>query len=234
MRSSSWRRISVAAALGLAAVAGVAHADPPGRLELTFEARRGDGGSPVADVRHRLRHDGARYELRESWEGRGIYGLAGSIERASRGMVDANGLRPVEYVDKRRGRLRDAVHFDWSARTLRQQRRGEVRSAPLPDRASDPLAFFYEFAFGEPAPAGGKMAVVNGRRISHYIFQLAGRERLSTAAGDFDTLKLLREKPDGERAELWLATKRSFIPVRILIVEDDGSRLDLIVTRISH
>src|SRR6266446_4937714 len=43
----------------------------------------------------------------------------------------------------------------------------------------------------------------------------------------------MRTGRDTERAELWLAKERDFLPVRLLIVGKDGTRLDQVATRIS-
>jgi hypothetical protein len=75
--------------------------------------------------------------------------------------------------------------------------------------------------------------VVDARHISDHDYVPAGREKLKTPAGEFNALKLVRSKPNGERAELWLAAEHSLIPVRILVVDEDGTQLDQVVTRIS-
>jgi len=75
--------------------------------------------------------------------------------------------------------------------------------------------------------------VVDARHISGQHYVPAGREQLKTPAGEFNVVKLVRSKPNGERAELWLAAEHSLIPVRILVVDEDGTQLDQVVTRIS-
>jgi hypothetical protein len=211
--------------------AGAVHAAPPEELEVAFEVRR--NGTPIADVVHRLQHDGARYQLSESWRGRGLYALAGQIRRTSHGAVASDGLRPVEYVDERTGRSTERAHFDWTSNTVTLQHRGIVRSLAMPQGASDRLAFVYEFSFDPPRSAGTKIHVIDARHISDQLYVPAGRERLRTPAGEFEALKLVRSKPNGERAELWLAAERSLIPLRILVVDEDGTQLDQIATRVS-
>jgi len=67
-----------------------------------------------------------------------------------------------------------------------------------------------------------------------YAYAVAGRETLKTAAGEFESLKLVKQRdPGDERAtEIWLAVKRHYLPIRVLVIEKDGTRLDQIVTRI--
>ena len=51
--------------------------------------------------------------------------------------------------------------------------------------------------------------------------------------GEFDTVKVVREGDGREKAELWLAADRAYIPVRVLVVEKDGTRYEQLATRIS-
>jgi hypothetical protein len=58
MRNWFWLLISAAAAVDAA---------PPERVELSYEVAH--NGSSVAQVAHRLHHDGRVYELTETWSG---------------------------------------------------------------------------------------------------------------------------------------------------------------------
>jgi hypothetical protein len=68
--------------------------------------------------------------------------------------------------------------------------------------------------------------------MSHHTYRLNGRERLKTPAGEFDAVKLIRRKDEGDVSEMWLATELGYLPVRILIVEEDGTRYEHVATRI--
>ena len=56
----------------------------------------------------------------------------------------------------------------------------------------------------------------------------------TTPVGEFDTVKVARQGDERETAELWLAAERAFIPVRLLVVEKDGTRYEQVATRISQ
>jgi pentatricopeptide repeat protein len=45
---------------------------------------------------------------------------------------------------------------------------------------------------------------------------------------------VVRQGDDRETAEVWLAPQYSYIPVRMLVVDKDGTRLEQIPTRISQ
>src|SRR6266513_2578204 len=195
----------------LISVAALAKAAPPARVE----------------------HTGGAYQITETWRGRGLFSLRGKIRRESRGAITAQGLQPLEYSDKRTGRDTERASFDWNAKTVTVQYQGDPKTLALPSHHQDRLAFFYQFAF--VPPQGGQVAldIIDGKGISDQRYSVENGERLKTPAGEFDKVKLVRRKESNERAELWLAKERDFLPVRLLIVGKDGTRLDQIATRIS-
>jgi hypothetical protein len=209
----------------------VAHAAPPGHVDIEYELRR--NGSPIAEVHERLEHGNGSYQLIETWRGKGFYRLLGKAKRVSRGNVTAEGLRPLEFSDERTGRDTARAWFDWQAGTVTMQYKGERHSRPLPAHAQDRLSFLLALSF---VPEGEQSIVFNiadGKGgLSRHEYQFAGRERLKTPAGEFDAVKLLREKED-ERAEIWLATQAGRLPVRVLVTEGDGTRYEQVATRIS-
>lgn len=221
MRSWFWLLISAAAA---------AQAAPPQRVELSFDIRR--NGASVAQVEQQLQHDGRLYKLTESWSGKGLYALLGSARRTSRGIVADEGLQPLEFTDERTGRSTARAIFDWQANTLTQQYRGEPRTEALPSDAHDRLAFLFDFAFSPPPAGEVSFELMDGRGQSHHVYSVGGTERLTTPAGQFHTLRLVR-RTKGELAEIWLATERSYLPVRVRVIEKDGTRYDQVVVKIS-
>lgn len=215
----------------LTSIAALANAAPPARLEITYELTR--DGSTVAEIVQNLEYGGGKYQLTEIWQGRGLFRLLGTARRNSRGDVGAEGLRPLEYTDERTGRDTERALFDWKAKTVTYQYKGPPTTTPMPPNARDRLQFLMQFAFKPPRGQQVVLDVIDGRGISDQIYQVEGRERFKTPAGEFDALKLVRRKENNERAEIWLAADRGYLPVRVLIVAKDGTRLDQVVTRIS-
>jgi hypothetical protein len=210
---------------------GPGHAAPPGRLDLSWELSK--DGSTIAVIQQKLEYGQGKYEITEAWEGRGFYRVMGHVKRLSRGEVGAEGLRPLEYSDERTGRDPERASFDWKAKTVTYQYKGSATTIPLPANPRDRLQFLLQFSFKPPRGEQVALDVIDGRGISDQIYQVEGRERFKTAAGEFDALKLVRRKEGNERAEIWLATDRDYLPVRILIVDKKGTRLDQVLTKIS-
>ncbi|MEO8143885.1 MAG: DUF3108 domain-containing protein, partial [Betaproteobacteria bacterium] len=199
--------------------AAAAVAAPPQRVEIGYEIQR--NGQALAEVTQRLEHDGRTYRLSETWKGKGILGLRGEAVRSSQGAIAADGLRPQKFEDKRPGRETRQTGFDPAAKTATLLRQ-------------DQLSFIWTFAFAPPRDTV-TASVADGKRVTSYTYQAAGREKLKTPAGEFDALKLVkrRDNPEDKVSEIWLAVDRQYIPVRILVVEKDGTRLDQVAVKIS-
>jgi hypothetical protein len=201
-------------------IATAAAATPPQRVEIGYEIAR--NGTVLAETSQRLEHDGRTYRLSETWKGKGLLALRGEAVRSSQGAVVADGLRPQKFEDKRSGRDSQHAVFDPAAKTatlLRQDR----------------LSFIWTFAFSPPTgPA--TVSVADGKGVTSYTYQPAGRERVKTPAGEFDALKLVkrRDRPEDKVTEIWLAADRNYLPVRVLVVDKDGTRLDTLASKITQ
>ncbi len=228
------RSLSLLLASAAAALATPLAAAPPARAEIAYEILRED--RPIAEVVLQFEHAGGRYRIVETWKGRGVYALAGGIVRTSRGSAGPDGVRPAEFTDERSRRAPSRAEFDWSAGTLTTQRRGETHTHALPADAQDRLSFLLALALAPPQRRPVSFSVTDGGGLSHYVYGAAGRERVKVAAGEFDAIKVARrpERADDRRVtEIWLAPSLGGLPVRILLVDKDGARLDQQATRIT-
>jgi hypothetical protein len=209
------RNIYLTIALSFAAAALAA---PPQRVEIGYEVAR--NGLVLAEVNQRLEHDGRSYRLTETWRGKGALSLRGEAVRTSQGTIATDGLRPQKFEDKRSGRDTQQASFDASSKT----------ATPL---RQDRLSFIWTFAFAPPKGAV-TVSVADGKGATSYTYEPAGRERVKTPAGEFDALKLVKRKanPDDKGTEIWLAVERNYLPVRLLVIDKDGTRLDTLAAKI--
>jgi len=215
------------------ALSALAQTTPPARVELEYELLR--NGRTMAEVVERLEHGNGTYQLTEIWRGKGMYALLGRAKRTSEGNLGAGGPRPREYVDERSGRDTQRVSFDWSANTITRRYKGATRTEPVPADTQDRLSFLLALAYSSQNGQPISVHVADGRGMSRHTYKPNGRERLATPAGEFDTVKLIRKNEgSSEVAEIWLAVGRSYLPVRILLVEKDGTRYEHVATRISQ
>jgi Protein of unknown function (DUF3108) len=212
-------------------VAPAAQAAPPPHVVIDYQVLY--NGGPLATVKHVLEHDGSTYRLSETWEGSGLLALLGEIRRTSQGRVTSHGLRPLEYVDIRPRRNKAIARFSWETRTLTQEFRDGPQAQPLPPHAQDRLSFLFAPAFNAPKTRPLEFNVADGKGLSHYEFAIVGHEHLSVPAGEFDALRLDQVDDGGRATQLWLDARRSYLPLRVLVVQKDGTRIDQVAARIT-
>jgi hypothetical protein len=233
----------------LLAWCGVAFAQPPHRVTLVYELSY--NGTVAAELTEVLEHDGKNFTLASEGRGKGIGALLyrGAAKRLCRGEIVGAGLRPLEYRDQRGDKPADIARFDWAKNTLTQEHEGKSETASMPAAGAssgasfpyqDRLSFLYNLAFqAAPDVKVGrqiKATLTDGKGLSQFQYQIAGKERLKTPAGELDTIHLVkqRENNDDRGTELWFASERDFLPVRILVIEKNGTRIDQVVTRIGN
>ncbi|HEU4352651.1 MAG TPA: DUF3108 domain-containing protein [Burkholderiales bacterium] len=216
--------------LALAMFTAGAHAELPARMQITYEVQR--NGRAMAEISAALEYANGRYSLTEQWHGRGMYALLGKAARTSSGTVAGSLLRPIEFSDERSGRDTARAWFDWGAKTLTMRYKGKTKREPIPPNAQDRISFVLALAL---APTGTKAMdfhLVDGKGVSHHVYDFGARERVATPAGEFEALKVERVTED-RRLEIWLATALGNMPVRVLVADSDGSRYDQVATRVS-
>lgn len=209
-------------------------ADAPKRVTLSYQLIR--DGLAVANVTEGLEHDGVRYTIVSEAVSSGIAALfsKGAIQRSSKGTVTPNGLRPEIYRDERTGRPPAVARLDWKNRVIILEEQSESQQMALPDPTHDRLSFLYSFAFRPPPDKDYRFAMTDGRHLSAYHYLVTGKDSLATPLGNLDTLKLAREREDGQGSEVWLSAEHHWLPVRVRVTEKDGTVIDQVVTAIHY
>ena len=210
----------------------IAMAAPPQRVTIQYEMSR--NGSAMAEVSETLQHDGRTYSVSSEVQGKGIYALMGVLRRSSKGAIDASGLKPAEFRDQRGNRAPVVAKFDWAKRTIVQERDGKSETLEMPAVLHDPLSMAYTFSFVPLSAREIRFTRADGKGVTPFRFVVVGTEKLKTPAGEMPALHLSKERdgPEDKETDIWLASERNFLPLRILVVEKDGTRIDQIVTHI--
>jgi hypothetical protein len=218
----------------LALWAAAAQGAPPQRITLSYEMIR--NGNVLGDVVETLEHDGRTYSITSETKGRGILSLFGTLKRTSRGRVTPEGLRPDEFRDQRGASWAVSAKFDWIARSVTQERKGKSETLKMQGTAQDPLSLAYSFAFAPPKGKEYGVTRADGRGLTPFRFTVVGNEKLATPAGELQTLRVAKvpDGPEDKSTDIWFAVERDFLPVRVLIVDKDGTRADQILTRIGN
>jgi len=221
-------------------VAGACAAQPPQKLSLSYDLSY--NGVVAAELTEVLEHDGKHFSLTSEGRGKGIGALLyrGAAKRSCRGEVTSAGLRPLEYRDQRGDKPAAVARFDWVKKTLTQEHEGKIETTNMVLPLQDRLSFLYNFAFQHaPELKPGKeirVTLTDGKGLTQFQYNVAGSEMLKTPAGELQTVHLVkqRESKDDKGTEIWFASSRDYLPVRILVIEKDGTRLDQVLTRIGN
>jgi hypothetical protein len=220
--------------------AGACAAQPPHKLSLTYDVSY--NGVVAAELTEVLEHDGKHFSLSSEGRGKGIGALfyRGAAKRWCRGEVTGAGLRPLEYRDQRGDNPANVARFDWVRKTLTQEHDGKNETTNMMPALHDRLSFLYSFAFqSSPDLKPGKeikVTVTDGKGLTQFQYDVAGTELLKIPAGEMETVHLVkrRENKEDKGTEIWFASGRDYLPVRILVIEKDGARMDQVLTRIGN
>jgi hypothetical protein len=227
--------LALVGALGALAVT-MACAAPPQRVTLHYDVSH--NGITMVEATETLEHDGRSYRIQSEWQGKGLFALStrGKARRSSQGVIEARGLAPREFRDQRGDGPLGVARFDWAKMRLTRERGGRTETEPMPEGTQDRLTLAYGFAFTPPASGGHEFSVniADASGLSRNRYAIVGREMLKTAAGEFEALKVVKQREPGDDrgTEIWFAVKRDYLPLRVLVIERDGTRLDQIITRI--
>jgi hypothetical protein len=148
----------------------------------------------------------------------------------SNGKVNANGLQPLAFGQRRTSTTKGDVKatFDWDKGIMHSIHDGSTTDVPLPRETQDRISVMYQFMNLPLGSAAVSMQMSNGRKIDLYTYRLVGEERITTPAGDFDTMHYERvtSSPKESKAEVWLAKDRFNFPVRVVFDDPKGLRLE--------
>ena len=187
---------------------------------------------PQAELQWKL--DGARYAMRLDM------GL-GVLQRrsSSQGQLGVQGLEPERYEESNRpvlGRQRGAaLQLDGPSIELADGQR-EARPAGVQDPVSQFGQLARLFAVAPAGKARAEFPLALPKRVSAYAYEIQGRETLDTPMGKVEAVHLKPQRVDGKdskdtAAEVWLAPKLNYLPVRIRIAQDDGASVDLLIAQ---
>lgn len=222
-------------ALLLLAAAGAAHAVAPvtaAPREINSEYRITQSGIAIGRVTESFSRKGDAYSIQSVTRSEGPLKLIldEEITLESAGRVEAGGLVPLTFGQRRAGKPdRDIkASFDWAQGIMHSSYRGERSEVPLPVNTQDRLSLMYQFM----SLAAGKservnVSMSNGRKVDQYTYRLVEEVRISTPAGEFETLHYARVTTGKEaRADVWLAKDRFNFPVRVVFDDPRGLRLE--------
>lgn len=169
-----------------------------------------------------------RYLFRSVTRATGLLSLLFSGERTEESLwtLHDGRVRPLEYRYVRTGRKSRTVEvfFDWAAGQAVNRHGDDSWRLDVEPGTHDKLV--YLLALMRDLARGAselRYTIADGGHLKEYRVQRQGRERIDTAAGAFDTVKVHRRDPKGKRhTTLWAAEGLDYLPVRVEQEERDG------------
>ncbi|PYE26177.1 uncharacterized protein DUF3108 [Paraburkholderia silvatlantica] len=176
--------------------------------------------------------DGQRYEMVV----RVPLPFVGEFSWTSRGRVDAFGLAPDQYIEKRGHRPSDVTVFNRTDRQIVFTR--TPNSLALPDGAQDRFSMVMQLASlvrGDPdAYKPGvtrEFYVADNDSGETWPITTIGDETVSTDHGYVTArhfMRLPRREGDKRRIDVWLAPSLGWLPVRLVQTEPNGNQFELV------
>lgn len=141
------------------------------------------------------------------------------VNERSEGRITDTGLRPERYRYERTGSEARSgeLRFYWDDGQVVNDVGGRPWRLDIPpdtkDRVVGSVQLMHDLAAGEREL---RYPVADGGRLRTYRFNVTGRERVDSALGELEALRVVRTDDDGPGTTvLWCAPSLSFLPIRI-------------------
>lgn len=158
------------------------------------------------------------------------------VQERSRWILHDNIPRPLEYTylsDGGESRRDVKLVFDWANKTVTNIVNGDPWTMDLVLETQDKL--LYQLKLMLDLIKGKRhleYLVADGGTLKTYTAHIVGKEIVKTDIGNFDTLKIVRDYPDGRRTTLWCPPNMYFIPVQIEQSKKDGGLAKALIYKI--
>jgi hypothetical protein len=220
--------------LALPCVAAV----PPAPQSVTASYDMYRNGGHIAVMTEQFEAKDGGYRIVSETQAIGLFKLFERIplRLVSAGKLNADGLQPAQFEGKRGDTDPRQVRgeFDWEAARLTLSRDGKTEALPLPRGTQDRLSQMYQFMFLAPDEQQRlEVSMTNGRKLDRYYYTVQKGVEIDTALGRIATLHLVKQRRlDQSGVELWLAPQLRYLPVRMLVMEEDGTRYEQFITQL--
>jgi hypothetical protein len=219
---------------GLAGAA--ATPEPPQSVSASYDVFL--HGAHIATMAETYEAKGGEYRLVSDSNAVGVVGLfrRETVRFVSSGKLTPAGLQPLRFEGKRNDSdpRRVRGEFDWAGGRLTIEHHGQTETLPLPRGTQDRLSFLYQFMFVAPdRPRQMEISMTNGRKLDRYQYTVEPGVELDTPLGRITTVHLVKQRqPDETATEIWLSPRHRYLPVKMMVVERNGSRYEQVATRL--
>ncbi|AZQ52429.1 DUF3108 domain-containing protein [Burkholderia cenocepacia] len=211
------------------ATSGVKFAAPPSG-DLQYDTFYNGMQNMIGTIHWRT--DGHTYDLSVSMP----VPFVGPFSYRSEGRIDAFGVAPDRYVEKRGKRPEDIAIFNREIRQVVFTR--TPNNAPLPDGVQDRFSMLMQLSGlvrGNPAAykpgVTQQFFVIDNNSGETWPITVIGDEQVQTQAGIIGArhfMRLPRRDGDMRRIDMWLAPSLGWLPARLVQSEPNGAQIELL------
>jgi hypothetical protein len=161
--------------------------------------------------------------------------FVGTFSYTSHGHVDAFGIAPDQYIEKRGHRAEDITIFNHAEKQIAFTR--TPTTLALPDGAQDRFSMFMQLASlvrGDPAAyqpgVTREFYVADNDSGEIWPIETIGDESVRVPDGFVEArhfMRLPRREGDRRRIDVWLAPSLGWLPVRLVQTEPNGTQIEL-------
>lgn len=243
MAASAASAVPLPPAIGVAAAAsGPADFHPgpewPASTRLDYRLRGNYRGAVTGRARVEWLREGRRYQVHlEVAVGPGFAPLI-TRTMSSEGVLTPQGIQPERFDEDTRillaARRRLTLQFQGQDLVFPSGRR-EWAPPGVQDAASQFVQLTWLFLTGRETPRAGheiRLPLALPRKLYAWRYRVDGEEQLDTPMGPLAAwhLRPLADNTGSDlRAEVWLAPSLQYLPVRLMIRQDDQTWIDLML-----
>lgn len=155
----------------------------------------------------------------------------GTRTQWSEGLLSEQGVKPMVFTDRHHKTQTASIDQDNGVIKLANN-----NAIALERQHQDALSVFFQLGallagFSEPLPYGEsiKLPVLMAQTNEHWTFRLESKDNLRLPYAELAALKIVRlprNPSDKQKLTLWLSPSLGFLPVRLLIEEDNQDVVD--------
>lgn len=196
-------------------------------FDTTYTLKR--EGSIVGEIKRSVTEENGRYSFSSITKTTGLVSLfyTNDVKEKSNWTMIQNKIIPIEYdyFRDKNGKLREVnIKFDRQNQSIVTKANESIWSMPLQEEVYDKL--LYEIVIMQRLNQGlpiNDFKIADGGELKTYSFKTIGKETLSTAIGELNTLKLVRHKSNNKQSvSIWYAIDKDYLPVKVENVDKEG------------
>lgn len=207
----------------------------PKQITATYEVTK--NGDLFAHVTEQFVVTKNTYTVESITKGVGVYALLGERKLTSTGEITAKGLKPNHFELHQGNQKKKSLFadFDWAKQSLVMTIKDQQETVPLKPGTQDLASYAYQFMFMRTALKNTiTVPLTTGKKLKQYDYKVSPELKTIDCNGvQYKTLYLTPTEHSGlETKELWLATQYYYVPARILLIDNDGQKLEQTLTEL--